>query len=124
MKQLVLLSVLLICIIQNGFSQSGSFYGVSVVGSFSQGMRASSLVQSFNKRTECLQLNTGLFLYYAIKGSSKFELTCQTNSSDTPIDIRLFPNPVRNYVRLEGSGLLDIDQNLSLSLFDAAGKRL
>ena len=124
MKQLVLLSVLFFCIALKGFSQSGSFYGVSVVGSFSQGMRASSLVQSFNKRTECLQLNTGLFLYYAIKGSNKFELTCQTNSSDTPIDIRLFPNPVRNYVRLEGSGPLDIDQNLSLSLFDAAGKRL
>ena len=121
MKQLVLLSVLFFCMALKGFSQSGSFYGVSVVGSFSQGMRASSLVQSFNKRTECLQLNTGLFLYYAIKGSSKFELTCQTNSSDTPIDIRLFPNPVRNYVRLEGSGPLDIDQNLSLSLFDAAG---
>jgi hypothetical protein len=124
MKQLVLLSVLLICIIQNGFSQSGSFYGVSVVGSFSQGMRASSLVQSFNKRTECLQLNTGLFLYYAIKGSSKFDLACQSSPSVTPIDIQLFPNPVRNYVRLEGSGLLDIDQSISLSLFDAAGKRL
>ena len=124
MKQVVLLSVLLICIIQNGFSQSGSFYGVSVVGSFSQGMRASSLVQSFNKRTECLQLNTGLFLYYAIKGSSKFDLACQSSPSVTPIDIQLFPNPVRNYVRLEGSGLLDIDQSISLSLFDAAGKRL
>jgi hypothetical protein len=124
MKQVVLLSVLFFCISLKGFSQSGSFYGISVVGSFSQGMRASSLVQSFNKRTECLQLNTGLFLYYAIKGSSKFDLTCQSSPSVTPIDIQLFPNPVRNYVRLEGSGLLDIGQSISLSLFDAAGKRL
>jgi hypothetical protein len=107
-----------------GFSQSGSFYGVSVVGSFSQGMRASSLVQSFNKRTECLQLNTGLYLYYGVKGNSRFELTCQTGSIVTPVDIRLFPNPVRNYVRLEGSGISENDQNLSLSLYDAAGKRL
>ena len=124
MKQLVLLSLLFFCMALKGFSQSGSFYGVSVVGSFSQGMRASSLVQSFNKRTECLQLNTGLFLYYGIKGNSRFELTCQTGSIVTPVDIRLFPNPVRNYVRLAGSGISENDQNLSLSLYDAAGKRL
>lgn len=124
MKQLVLLSVLFFCVALKGFSQSGSFYGVSVVGSFSQGMRASSLVQSFNKRTECLQLNTGLYLYYGVKGNSRFELTCQTGSIVTPVDIRLFPNPVRNYVRLEGSGISENDQNLSLSLYDAAGKRL
>ena len=42
----------------------------------------------------------------------------------TPVDIRLFPNPVRNYVRLAGSGISENDQNLSLSLYDAAGKRL
>ena len=124
MKQLVLLSVLFFCVALKGFSQSGSFYGVSVVGSFSQGMRATSLVQSFNKRTECLQLNTGLYLYYGVKGNSRFELTCQTGSIVTPVDIRLFPNPVRNYVRLEGSGISENDQNLSLSLYDAAGKRL
>jgi hypothetical protein len=124
MKQLVLLSLLFFCMALKGFSQSGSFYGVSVVGSFSQGMRASSLVQSFNKRTECLQLNTGLYLYYGVKGNSRFELTCQTGSIVTPVDIRLFPNPVRNYVRLEGSGISENDQNLSLSLYDAAGKRL
>ncbi|MEY4586416.1 MAG: Secretion system C-terminal sorting domain [Bacteroidota bacterium] len=124
MKQLVLLSLLFFCMALKGFSQSGSFYGVSVVGSFSQGMRASSLVQSFNKRTECLQLNTGLYLYYGVKGNSRFELTCQSGSIVTPVDIRLFPNPVRNYVRLEGSGISENDQNLSLSLYDAAGKRL
>lgn len=124
MKQLVLLSIIFFCMALKGFSQSGSFYGVSVVGSFSQGMHASSLVQSFNKRTECLQLNTGLYLYYGVKGNSRFELNCQTGSIVTPVDIRLFPNPVRNYVRLEGSGISENDQNLSLSLYDAAGKRL
>jgi hypothetical protein len=124
MKNVALLTFLLLGIFLKGSSQSGSFYGVSVVGSFSQGMRASSLVQSFNKRTECLQLNTGLYLYYGVKGNSIFELTCQAGSIVNPIDIRLFPNPVRNYVRLEGSGFSDNDQNFNLSLYDAAGKRL
>lgn len=124
MKNIAVLTFLLLSIVLKGLTQSGSFYGVSVVGSFSQGMRASSLVQSFNKRTECLQLNTGLYLYYGIKGNARFELTCQTGPIVIPNDIRLYPNPVRNYVRIEGSGFPDNDQNLSLSLYDAAGKRL
>lgn len=120
----LLLFIILLVTAEWSIAQAPTAASVGVVGPFLQGNRASSMAIQFNGTKECFQVQSGLVLYSGIKGVGNFELFCQTVSNMQPVDIRLFPNPVQQYVRLEGNDFNVLDQQIRLSVFDAVGKRV
>lgn len=106
------------------YSQSRSFFSIGVMGSLSKGERVTSLAQSFNNKADCLQLNTGLALYSGYFGIREFDLACKSNPSSPAVEIRLYPNPVQNYVRIEGSGFMGNEPQITMVLFDDNGRKV
>ena len=120
----LLLFIFLLVAAEWSIAQVSTAASVGVVGAFLQGNRASSMAIQFNAAKECFQVQSGLVLFSGIKGVGNFEFVCRTASNIQPVDIRLFPNPVQQYVRLEGNGFSELDQQIWLSVFDAGGKRV
>ena len=114
--------MLLCCISLTGVAQSRIFFSVSAVDRVSNINNIGSYPTSLNKSTTCLQVQSGLLAFYGIEGTSLFNLDCATlNPSNNP-EIRLFPNPVVNYTRIQSTTLLTANPTLQLWITDAAGR--
>ena len=122
MKTLFLL--LLIYFPVSTFCQASSSFCIGAIGMLSSGNQAQSLAQSFNSKSACIQLNTGMQVYESVIGRLQFTLDCNTNTTSLPFLIRLYPNPVINYVRVDGEGTSGNDENITISIIDATGRLL
>jgi hypothetical protein len=106
----------------NSFGQTNPTFSVGTIDMLSNGERATGSALSFNKSTECIQLNTGLDVYQGINGIKEFDLTCKTNNSNIKVQFNLFPNPLVDYTRLQSSVLINTNQLLQLTVIDASGR--
>jgi hypothetical protein len=97
---------------------------ISATGKLSDGASIMSLAVSFNKKSACLKLNTGLSLYQGERGDGAFVMACRANSELPAIEIKLFPNPVSTYGKLMSMALLGQERQLAVSVFDASGRAL
>jgi hypothetical protein len=105
-------------------SQNTHSFCVGAIGMLSSGNPAQSLAQSFTSKASCLQVQTGIQVHQGILGRLPFAIDCNTAVTITPFSIRLFPNPVINYVRIDGAGAIGSNENCLLAIIDATGRLL
>jgi hypothetical protein len=104
------------------FSQTGVIYSISAIGNLSGGTESKSIPQNIIFSNGCIQLQTGLSLFSGLIGQTDFNLDCKSGTTPNLATIRLYPNPVSNYVRIEGSGFSSNDTKIELSIIDATGR--
>ena len=115
--------VLLYCLLSKCMiAQSGLIYTIGSIGSLSNGSEATCLSQSFNFSNGCVQFQTGISILSGVIGNAIFNLDCKTTSNQHVISIRLYPNPMANYARLEGTGFDSEEEIITLSILDAIGR--
>lgn len=124
MKNRFTLILVILCIFSNCIAQSLSFTRVGSIGRFSDRGYVASLAICFNKASECVKLNTGVFLFGSTLGQRDFVILCKTNSTDENLEFNLFPNPVVTYARLVATGISLSLHQVNLSLVDASGRVL
>ncbi|MEY3324513.1 MAG: Secretion system C-terminal sorting domain [Bacteroidota bacterium] len=116
-------TIILLCFIPTvAFAQPSVIYSIGAIGNLSGQTEAKCLSQSIIFSNGCVQLQTGLSLFSGLIGLAEFNLDCKPSTTPTPFNIRLYPNPVINYVRLEGSGFSTSETKIDLSIIDATGR--
>jgi hypothetical protein len=123
-KKLIIHIILLLLLPATAWVQPKVAARVSATGKLSGGGRAVSLPVSIDKTSDCLRLNSGLAVYLAERGTGSFVLACKTNTETPDVEIKLFPNPVYTYGRLVSMALLTQERQLSIGIFDAAGRNV
>ena len=121
--KLVKLHIIFLCLIPTVvFAQPSVIYSIGAIGNLSGQTEAKCLSQSIIFSNGCVQLQTGLSLFSGLIGLRDFNLDCKPSTTPTPVNIRLYPNPVINYVRLEGTGFSTSETKIDLSIIDATGR--
>jgi hypothetical protein len=72
---------------------------------------------------DCLQVHTGLSLYYAQKNTGIFAVDCWSQDSIKPFQFLFYPNPVISQATLSVSLLLP-NQSVQLLIVDAMGRTI
>lgn len=122
MKSKSHLFVLIIALPLSVLAQTSSFFSISAIDLFPSGEIVSSDAISFNKSSDCVQINTGLGLYIGIKGNKEFNLNCINGPDNNLIELRLFPNPTQLQSTIQSSTLLNNSPLLELAVIDAMGR--
>lgn len=123
MKRNFILIIQLFLINQCLLAQPELIHTIGSIGSLSGGSEAKSIPQSFNFYNGCFQLQTGLSVLNGVIGNAAFNLDCKPSANPTITTIRLYPNPMANYVRLEGTGFdSGVEEIITLSIVDAIGR--
>jgi hypothetical protein len=81
-------------------------------------------ITTLEKNIACLQVVSGLYAYYGIAGNKLFALDCPTGPVIERPDIKLFPNPATNYIRLQSNQLLTDYLSLTVKIIDATGRTI
>ena len=105
-----------------GLAQNPIFFSVSAVDPTTDQSKRASYTINLNKNVSCLQVQSGLYAWYGIMGNKLFSADCPTGTPLVRIEIKLFPNPVVNYTRLQSNMLLNESPTLQLSIIDATGR--
>jgi hypothetical protein len=72
---------------------------------------------------DCLQLHTGLYLYYAQKNTGLFAVDCWAQDSIKPLQFLFYPNPVFSQATLFVSLWLP-NQSVQVLIVDALGRTI
>ena len=115
---------LLVAIPYAGVTQSRLFYSMGVVDRPTTETKIVGYVTTLNKNTACLQIVSGLYAYYGIAGNKLFSLECPTGPVLARPEIKLFPNPATNYIRLQSNQLLADQPSLLVRIIDATGRTI
>lgn len=116
--------VLFLCVYNICKAQSISFSRVGSVGKFPGGDYVASLATSFNNKTECVKLNTGVTLFWGLFGRDDFYSYCKNAATEIHYELKLYPNPVNSTARLVGSGLSSSVNQLKYEVLDALGRSI
>lgn len=105
-----------------GKAQTRLFFSMGVIDRPTNEAKVAGYVTTINKNTACLQLVSGLYAYYGIAGNKLFAIDCPTGPVIVRPDIKLFPNPIKNYTRVQSNMLLTEHPLLKLVIIDASGR--
>lgn len=117
----------LILIVINIFSflllaQDRSFIAVNATGPLSTGSLALSSPAFFDKKNDCLKINSGVSLFSGSIGSGLFVMLCDTEEDIRAVQFRLYPNPASSTSTLVSSILLRGEREISITIVDAMGR--
>lgn len=73
-------------------------------------------------QSDCLSLNLGLGLHYAIKRRGTFLLNCFEKDTSSAIKFLLYPNPVHSTATLSVRAPKGLNQKVQLQIVDAIGR--
>jgi Secretion system C-terminal sorting domain len=104
-----------------GTTQSISTLSFSALPSPNWGTTWSSQPLCTGFKLDCLQLHTGLSLFYAKKSTGLFTVDCTSQDSIQPIRFLFYPNPVFSQATLSVSLWLS-NQSVQLRIVDALGR--
>lgn len=103
-------------------AQSVLFFSVGSTDAFSNGNTVSCLPFQINANNNCLEVDTGLSLYFGEIGNSPFVMNCSNGGSIVSPKITLYPNPVVDYATIISDSQLNTSVSLQLSIVDATGR--
>ena len=114
--------LLLVVMTYAGRAQSRLFFSMGVVDRPANETKIASYVTTLDKNVTCLQIVSGIYAYYGLAGDKLFTLDCPTEPVVVRPEIKLFPNPATNYIRVQSNQLLIDHPSLPLKIIDATGR--